>query len=134
MKKIEHIGIAVQDIQASNKVFAKIFGKESFKSEYVESESVVTSFFQIGDSKIELVAATNLDSSIAKYLDKNREGMHHIAFDVPDIKKEMKRLQSKGIRTLNEEPKQGADNKLICFLHPKDTNGVLIELCQKIGR
>tara|TARA_B110000444_G_C18582687_1_gene474683 strand:- start:26 stop:430 length:405 start_codon:yes stop_codon:yes gene_type:complete len=134
MKKIEHIGIAVQDIEASNKVFSKIFGKESYKSEYVESESVITSFFQVGESKIELVAATNLDSSILKFLDKNGEGMHHIAFDVSDIKEEMKRLQSNGIRTLNEQPKQGADNKLICFLHPKDTNGVLIELCQKIGR
>lgn len=133
MRKIEHIGIAVQDIEASNKVFIKIFGKESYKSESVQSESVITSFFQLGESKIELVAATNQDSPIAKYLDKNREGMHHIAFDVVDIKSEMKRLQSEGIRTLNDKPKQGADNKLICFLHPKDTNGVLIELCQEIG-
>ena len=133
MEKIEHIGIAVHDIEASNKVFTKIFGKESYKSESVESESVVTSFFQVGESKIELVAATNQDSPIAKYLAKNREGMHHIAFDVEDINAEMKRLQSKGIRTLTDQPKQGADNKLICFLHPKDTNGVLIELCQEIG-
>jgi len=133
MRKIEHIGIAVQDIEASNKVFTKIFGLESYKSESVESESVVTSFFLVGESKIELVAATNQDSPIAKYLTKNREGMHHIAFDVEDIKAEMKRLQSEGIRTLNDQPKQGADNKLICFLHPKDTNGVLIELCQEIG-
>ena len=129
VRKIEHIGIAVKDIEASNKVFVKIFGKESYKS-----ESVITSFFQVGESKIELVAATDLSSSIAKYLDKNREGMHHIAFDVADIKAEMKRLQSEGIRTLNDKPKQGADNKLICFLHPKDTNGVLIELCQEIER
>ena len=134
MRKIEHIGIAVHDIEASNKVFTKIFGKESYKSESVETESVITSFFQVGESKIELVAATNQDSPIAKYLTKNREGMHHIAFDVQDIKAEMKRLQSEGIRTLNEQPKQGADNKLICFLHPKDTNGVLIELCQEIER
>ena len=133
MKKIEHIGIAVQDIEASNIVFSKIFGKENYKSEVVESEGVTTSFFQVGESKIELVAATNQDSPIAKYLAKNREGMHHIAFDVADIKAEMKRLQSEGIRTLNDKPKQGADNKLICFLHPKDTNGVLIELCQEIG-
>ena len=132
MRKIEHIGIAVHDIEASNKVFTKIFGKESYKSESVQSESVITSFFQVGESKIELVAATNQDSPIAKYLAKNREGMHHIAFDVVDIKSEMKRLQSEGIRTLNDQPKQGADNKLICFLHPKDTNGVLIELCQEI--
>jgi methylmalonyl-CoA/ethylmalonyl-CoA epimerase len=133
MRNIEHIGIAVNDIEASNKVFTKIFGKESYKSESVQSESVITSFFQVGESKIELVAATNQDSPIAKYLAKNREGMHHIAFDVVDIKSEMKRLQSLGIRTLNDQPKQGADNKLICFLHPKDTNGVLIELCQEIG-
>ena len=133
MRNIEHIGIAVHDIEASNKVFTKIFGKESYKSESVQSESVITSFFQVGESKIELVAATNQDSPIAKYLAKNREGMHHIAFDVVDIKSEMKRLQSEGIRTLNDKPKQGADNKLICFLHPKDTNGVLIELCQEIG-
>ena len=134
MLKIEHIGIAVHDIEASNKVFTKIFGKESYKSEFVESESVITSFFQVCESKIELVAATNHDSSIAKYLAKNREGIHHFAFDVADIKAEMKRLQSEGIRTLNDQPKKGADNKLICFLHPKDTNGVLIELCQEIGR
>ena len=133
MRKIEHIGIAVHNIEASNKIFAKIFGKESYKSEAVESESVITSFFQVGESKIELVAATNQDGPIAKYLAKNRMGMHHIAFDVVDIKSEMKRLQSEGIRTLNDQPKQGADNKLICFLHPKDTNGVLIELCQEIG-
>ena len=133
MRNIEHIGIAVHDIEASNKVFTKIFGKESYKSESVQSESVITSFFLVGESKIELVAATNQDSPIAKYLAKNREGMHHIAFDVVDIKSEMKRLQSEGIRILNDQPKHGADNKLICFLHPKDTNGVLIELCQEIG-
>ena len=132
MRKLEHIGIAVQDIEASNKVFAKIFGKDAYQSEAVESEGVTTSFFQVGVSKIELVAATNEESPIAKYLAKNREGMHHIAFDVEDIEKEMKRLQNEGIRTLNDKPKKGADNKLICFLHPKDTNGVLIELCQEI--
>jgi len=132
MRKIEHIGIAVKDIEASNKVFAKIFGKDHYKSEAVESEGVTTSFFQVGESKIELVAATNEESPIAKYLAKNREGMHHIAFDVEDIEKEMKRLQNEGIRALSDKPKKGADNKLICFLHPKDTNGVLIELCQEI--
>ena len=132
MRNIDHIGIAVKDIEASNKVFSTIFGKENYKAEKVESEGVVTSFFQIGESKIELVAATNLDSPIAKYLGKNRESLHHIAFDVEDIEKEMKRLQNAGIRTLNDKPKKGADNKLICFLHPKDTNGVLIELCQEI--
>ena len=132
MQKIEHIGIAVTDIDASNKVFEKVFGKENYKSEKVESEGVVTSFFQIGENKIELVSATNSDSPIHKYLSKNREGMHHIAFDVEDISSEMQRLKKEGIRLLNESPKQGADNKLICFLHPKDTNGVLIELCQEI--
>jgi methylmalonyl-CoA/ethylmalonyl-CoA epimerase len=132
MRKIEHIGIAVSDIDASNKVFQKIFGKASYKSEKVESEGVVTSFFQIGENKIELVSATNTDSLISKYLSKNKESMHHIAFDVEDIEKEMYRLQKEGIRILNDKPKKGADNKLICFLHPKDTNGVLIELCQEI--
>ena len=134
MKRIEHIGIAVSDIDNSNKVFEKIFGKENFKEEKVEHEGVITSFFQIGENKIELVAATNTDSSISKYLEKNREGMHHIAFDVEDIEKEMDRLKKEGIRLLNDTPKKGADNKLICFLHPKDTNGVLIELCQEIKR
>ncbi len=134
MKRIEHIGIAVSDIENSNKVFEKIFGKENFKEEKVESEGVITSFFQIGENKIELVAATNTDSPISKYLEKNREGMHHIAFDVEDIEKEMDRLKKEGIRLLNDTPKKGADNKLICFLHPKDTNGVLIELCQEIKR
>ena len=132
MRKIEHIGIAVKNIEASNKVFSTIFGKENYKAEIAESEGVATSFFQIGESKIELVAATNINSPIAKYLGKNRESLHHIAFDVEDIKKEMNRLQNAGIRTLNDNPKKGADNKLICFLHPKDTNGVLIELCQAI--
>ena len=132
MIKIEHIGIAVKDIEESNKVFAKIFGKKIYKSETVESEGVVTSFFQVGENKLELVSATNSESPIAKYLEKNREGMHHIAFDVEDIEEEMKRLQNEGIRNLNDKPKRGADNKLVCFLHPKDTNGVLIELCQEI--
>ncbi|MBT6013356.1 MAG: methylmalonyl-CoA epimerase [Flavobacteriales bacterium] len=133
MKKIEHIGIAVKDINKSNDLFAKIFGKENYKSEIVESEGVTTSFFQIGESKIELVAASNTESPISKYLEKNREGMHHIAFDVEDIEKEMERLKNEGIRLLSDSPKKGADNKLICFLHPKDTNGVLIELCQEIS-
>ena len=132
MKKIEHIGIAVKDIEASNKIFTKIFGKDSYKSENVESEGVITSFFQIGQSKIELVAATNEESPITKYLSKNKEGIHHIAFAVEDIQKEIERLKNEGICLLNETPNNGADNKLICFLHPKDTNGVLIELCQEI--
>jgi len=132
MKKIEHIGIAVTDINKSNELFSKIFGKENYKSEIVESEGVITSFFQIGENKIELIEAKNTDSPISKYLQKNREGMHHIAFEVEDIEKEMERLKKEGIRLINDSPKKGADNKLICFLHPKDTNGVLIELCQEI--
>ena len=132
MQKIEHIGIAVTDIDASNKVFEKVFGKENYKSEKIESEGVITSFFQIGENKIELVAATNSDSPISKFLLKNREGMHHIAFAVDNIQAEMERLKKEGITLLNDAPKKGADNKLICFLHPKDTNGVLIELCQEI--
>ena len=132
MKKIEHIGIAVTDINKSNELFSKIFGKENYKSEIVESEGETTSFFQIGESKIELVSATNSESPISKYLQKNREGMHHVSFEVEDIVKEMARLKAEGIRLLNDIPKKGADNKIICFLHPKDTNGVLIELCQEI--
>ena len=132
MKKIEHIGIAVKNMEQSNRLFAKIFGKAPYKSEAVESEGVLTSFFKVGENKIELVAATNQNSPIAKYLEKNSKGMHHIAFAVTDINQEMERLQNEGIRLLNDIPKQGADNKLICFLHPKDTNGVLIELCQEI--
>ena len=130
MKKIEHIGIAVQDIEASNKIFAKIFGKDSYKLEKVESEGVITSFFEIGENKIELVASTTEESVISKYLEKWGEGLHHIAFSVEDIEKEMTRLKKEGIRLLNEIPKNGADNQLICFLHPKDTNGVLVEICQ----
>lgn len=132
MKKIEHIGVAVKDIDAANKVFTKIFGKAAYKIETIKSEAVETSFFQIGDSKLELVAATNENSPISKYLSKNKEGLHHIAFDVEDIFIEMARLKEEGFRLLNDTPKKGADNKFICFLHPKDTNGVLIELCQEI--
>ena len=132
MKKIEHIGIAVQNIEASNKIFAKIFGKDSYKLEKVQSEGVITSFFEIGENKIELVASTTEESVISKCLEKWGEGLHHIAFAVEDIEKEMTRLKKEGIRLLNEIPKNGADNQLICFLHPKDTNGVLIELCQEI--
>lgn len=132
MQKIEHIGIAVTDIDASNKVFEKVFGKENYKSEKIESEGVITSFFEIGENKIELVAATNPDSPISKFLSNNREGMHHIAFAVDNIQAEMERLKNEGITLLNDVPKKGADNKLICFLHPNSTNGVLIELCQEI--
>lgn len=132
MQKIEHIGIAVTDINESNRIFEKVFGKQNYKSENVESEGVVTSFFQIGENKIELVAATDSNSPISKFLAKNREGMHHLAFAVDNIQAEMERLKKEGIRLLNGTPKKGADNKLICFLHPQDTNGVLIELCQEI--
>ena len=132
MQKIEHIGIAVKDINASEQLFAKIFGKNAYKLEEVKSEGVTTSFFEIGESKIELVATTTEESVISKYLEKRGEGIHHIAFNVEDIEKEMKRLKKEGIRLLNEPPKKGADNKMICFLHPKDTNGILIELCQEI--
>ena len=131
MKKIEHIGIVVEDMAKAEKIFSTIFGKNAYKWEEVISESVKTTFFKIGESKIELVSATNTESPIAKFLEKNREGMHHIAFAVEDIEKEMERLKKEGIRLLNDNPKTGADNKLICFLHPKDTAGVLIELCQE---
>jgi methylmalonyl-CoA/ethylmalonyl-CoA epimerase len=132
MKKIEHIGIAVRDIEQSNALFAKIFGAPAYKTEKVESENVSTSFFKVGENKIELLQATNPDSAVAKFIEKKGEGIHHIAFDVEDIYSEMKRLKSEGFILLSEEPKRGADNKLICFLHPKGTNGVLIELCQEI--
>lgn len=131
MKKIEHIGIAVKDLDESNKLFTKILGTNPYMIEDVESESVKTSFFNVGNTKIELVSATSQDSPIFKYLNKNKESIHHIAIDVEDIIKEMKRLKAEGIRLLNDEPRYGADNKMICFLHPKDTNGILIELCQE---
>ena len=133
MKKIEHIGIAVKNLNDSNNLFTKILGKQPYKTELVESEGVSTSFFLTGDNKIELLEATNPDSPIAKFIEKRGEGIHHIAFDVADIVSEMKRLESEGFVLLNKEPKAGADNKLVCFLHPKGTNGVLIELCQERG-
>jgi methylmalonyl-CoA/ethylmalonyl-CoA epimerase len=132
MLKIEHLGIAVKDLEQSNELFQKLFGKTPYKLEKVESEGVSTSFFMMGDSKIELLEATNTDSPIAKFIEKKGEGIHHIAFEVEDIYTEMKRLQAEGFTLLSEQPKKGADNKLICFLHPKGTNGVLIELCQEI--
>ncbi|MAW30317.1 MAG: methylmalonyl-CoA epimerase [Candidatus Marinimicrobia bacterium] len=132
MKKIEHLGIAVKDIDKANKRFAKIFGKEHYKIEKVETEGVITSFFQIGSNKIELVAPTSESSPIYKFLTNRKEGMHHVAFEVDDIYFEMLRIKKEGIRLLNDKPKNGADNKLICFLHPSDTNGVLIELTQTV--
>lgn len=132
MKKIEHIGIAVKDIDASNNLFASLFGKEHYKIENVESEGVKTSFFECGPNKIELLQATNENSPIAKFIEKKGEGIHHIAFAVDDIESEIARLTDEGFKMIHEKPKRGADNKLIAFLHPKATNGVLIELCQDI--
>ena len=132
MNKIEHIGIAVKDLNASNDLFEKLFGAPAYKSEEVASEGVRTSFFMNGPNKIELLAATNAESPIAKFLEKKGEGIHHIAFDVDDIVAEIERLKGEGFVVLNETPKKGADNKIVAFLHPKSTNGVLIELCQEI--
>jgi methylmalonyl-CoA/ethylmalonyl-CoA epimerase len=130
--KIEHIGIAVKDLAASNELFKALLGKEHYKIEEVASESVKTSFFQTGESKIELLEASSPNSAIAQFIEKRGEGIHHIAFEVEDIYAEMKRLESEGFRLLNAEPKRGADNKLVCFIHPKTANGVLVELCQTI--
>jgi len=132
MNKIEHIGIAVKDLNIANDIYYKIFGINSYKTEIVENEGVSTSFFKIGENKIELLEAVNPESAIAKYIENHGEGIHHIAFAVDDIHSEIKRLKNEGFIVLNEEPKKGADNKLVCFIHPKSTNGVLIELCQEI--
>ncbi len=132
MEKIEHIGIAVKNIQEANKVYEALLGTTPYKSEKVESEGVETSFFRCGESKIELLEATNPDSPIAKFIEKRGEGIHHIAFAVKDIKVEMERLKKEGFILLSEFPKLGADNKIVAFLHPKSTNGVLVELCQEI--
>lgn len=133
MRKIEHIGIAVKSIKESNIIFEKLFGAAAYKQEEVASEGVKTSFFRNGPNKIELLEATNSESPIAKFLEKKGEGIHHIAFDVEDIVAEIERLKLEGFIVLNEIPKKGADNKLVVFLHPKSTNGVLIELCQEIS-
>jgi methylmalonyl-CoA/ethylmalonyl-CoA epimerase len=132
MNKIEHIGIAVKSLKISNDLFAKLLGVPHYKEEEVKSEGVKTSFFRTGINKIELLEATNPDSPIAKFIEKKGEGIHHIAFEVDDIISEISRLKAEGFIVLNETPKQGADNKLVAFLHPKTTNGVLIELCQEI--
>ena len=132
MDKIEHIGIAVKDLEASNALFEKLLGVPHYKVEEVASEGVRTSFFRSGPNKIELLEATKPDSPIAKYLEKKGEGIHHIAFAVEDIGSEIERLKGEGFVVLNETPKKGADNKLVAFLHPKGTNGVLVELCQEI--
>ena len=133
MQHIEHIGIAVKNLEFSNDLFTKLLGTAPYKQEGVESEGVMTSFFQTGQTKIELLEATNPDSPIAKFIEKKGEGIHHIAFEVADIVVEMERLKNEGFILLNEVPKKGADNKLVCFLHPKGTNSVLVELCQGIG-
>ena len=132
MKKIEHIGIAVNDLASASIIYEKLFGAPAYKQEEVASEGVKTAFFRCGPNKIELLEATNPESSIAKFIAKKGEGIHHIAFDVEDIMAEIDRLKKEGFVVLNEVPKKGADNKLVAFLHPNSTNGVLIELCQEI--
>jgi methylmalonyl-CoA/ethylmalonyl-CoA epimerase len=131
MLKIEHIGIAVKNLNDSNELFAKLFGEPHYKVEAVETEGVNTSFFQIGDTKIELLEATSADSAIARFIEKRGEGIHHIAFEVENIEAEMARLKNEGFTVLSDVPKNGADNKRIVFLHPKSTNGVLVELCEE---
>ncbi len=131
LKKVEHIGIAVKNLENSNNLFSKLFGKDHYKVEKVESEGVSTSFFMLGETKIELLEAINPDSAIAKFIEKKGEGIHHIAYEVDDILTEMERLKKEGFELIHQQPKEGADNKLICFLHPKSTNGVLVELCQE---
>lgn len=131
MIKIEHIGIAVKDLNISNDLITKLLGKAPYKEEIVEGESVKTSFFEVGESKIELLEAMNDNSAIAKYLEKNREGIHHIAFAVDDMDSEIQRLKNEGFQFINEIPKEGADDKMVVFLHPKSTNGVLVELCSE---
>jgi methylmalonyl-CoA/ethylmalonyl-CoA epimerase len=130
MNKIEHLGIAVKDLASSEKIFEDMLGTAPYKRETVESEFVTTSFFQVGESKIELLQSTDPDGPIGKFIEKRGEGIHHIAFDVPDIQSEIDRLIAKGYRMIHEKPKQGADGKIIAFLHPKSSNGVLVELCQ----
>lgn len=134
MNKIEHVGIAVKNLQTSGLIYEKLLGVKSYKTESVDSENVLTQFFMVGENKIELLEASSEDSAIHKFIEKKGEGIHHIAFDVDDIHAEMARLKSEGFILLNEHPKAGADNKLVCFVHPKSANGVLIELCQSINQ
>lgn len=129
---VEHIGIAVRDLAASNELFSTLLNSQPYKAEEVVSEGVMTSFFRVNQTKIELVAATKPDSPIATYLDKRGEGIHHLAFEVDDIEAEMTRLREAGFSLLSDVPRRGADNKLVCFVHPKTANGVLVELCQEI--
>ena len=132
MYKLEHIGIAVKQVLSSNDLFAKLLDSEGYKIEEVESEGVRTSFFKVGETKIELLEALHKDSPIARFIDRKGEGIHHLAFEVNDIVREMARLKQAGFVLVSDQPKKGADNKMVCFLHPKSTNGVLIELCQEI--
>jgi methylmalonyl-CoA/ethylmalonyl-CoA epimerase len=132
MLKVEHIGIAVRELSNSIPLFEKLLNTPCYKTEQVESEQVSTAFFKTGDAKIELLESSHAEGVIARFIDKKGEGIHHIAFEVADIEAEMKRLVSEGFVLLNEQPKRGADNKLVCFLHPKNTNGVLIELCMEM--
>ncbi|RSK44102.1 methylmalonyl-CoA epimerase [Hymenobacter rigui] len=133
LTNLEHLGLAVKDLEAATTLYTKLLGKEPYKREHVASEAVDTVFFQVGGSKIELLAGTSPDSAITRYLEKKPEGIHHVAFEVDDIRAEMERLRAEGFQLLNEEPKRGADNKLVCFVHPKSANGVLVELCQSIN-
>jgi methylmalonyl-CoA/ethylmalonyl-CoA epimerase len=130
MNKLEHIGIAVSNLEESNRLFERLLGVAHYKIEEVASEGVRTSFFKVGDIKIELLEATNPDSPIAKFIEKKGEGIHHLAFATGDINQQITNLKSEGFQLINESPKPGADSKLIAFLHPKTTNGVLVELCQ----
>lgn len=131
MQKVEHIGIAVKSLEVSIPLFEKLLNTDCYKTELVETEQVRTAFFRKGESKIELLESIDADGVIARFIEKKGEGMHHIAFDVDDIVAEMQRLKEEGFVLLNDQPKNGADNKLVCFLHPKSTNAVLIELCQE---
>jgi len=132
MLKVEHIGIAVRQLKESIPLFEKLLNTNCYKTETVESEQVATAFFKTGDTKIELLESSHAEGVIARFIEKKGEGIHHIAFEVADIEAEMKRLQEEGFVLLNEKPKRGADNKLVCFLHPKNTNGVLVELCMEV--
>jgi methylmalonyl-CoA/ethylmalonyl-CoA epimerase len=131
IKKIEHIGIAVKSLNNSNQLFEKIFGKAHYKIEAVKSENVRTSFFMIGETKIELLEASSEESAISKFISQKGEGIHHVAYEVDNLEEEIQRLKGEGFEILNVVPKDGADNKRICFLHPRSTNGVLVELCQE---
>lgn len=132
MLRVEHIGIAVKDLAGSKKLYEALLGTTCYKQEVVESENVTTAFFQKGETKIELLESSDPGGVIAKFIEKKGEGLHHIAFEVENIYEEMERLKNEGFKLLMEEPKRGADNKLICFVHPKSANGVLVELCQSI--